>query len=289
MKILLKLQQILIDLVNSILSFGKIIILSKINTSLPRVSESNECVILGNGPSLTKSLEEEFDFIDNKKNICVNYFLLSDFYIKLQPEYYVLVAPEFWIENPPTEQHAISRQELFDKMNAFTTWNMFLFIPVAARNSRFWKKIIWNNRIKIIYYNNTPVEGFDFINHLFFRYNLGMPRPHNVLIPSIFLSINMGFKKIYIVGADHSWHEELKIDNNNLVTVNHKHFYDKGQINFPMYKLDGKEYYIHDVFRKLYLAFQGYFVLSNYAKEKNAKILNASKMSYIDAFEKITF
>jgi hypothetical protein len=55
-----------------------------------------------------------------------------------------------------------------------------------------------------------------------------------------------------------------------------------------MYKLDGKEYRIHDVFRKLYLAFKGYFVLNDYAKEKNVKILNASKRSYIDAFERIT-
>jgi len=280
------LQEFIEKLFASLFSVIKVLLISKFNLNIKKINGEFDCVILGNGPSLTKSLEEDFGFIAKSKKICVNYFLLSDFYIKLKPEYYILAAPEFWVENPPTKQHAISRQELFDKMNKLTTWNMFLFIPVAARNSRFWNKIIWNNRISVIYYNNTPVEGFDFINHLFFRYNWGMPRPHNVLIPSIFLSINMGYKKIYLVGADHSWHEEIKVNDTNKVTVNHEHFYDKSEWRLPMYKLDGKEYRIHDVFRKLYLAFKGYFVLNNYAKEKNAKILNASKRSYIDAFEK---
>jgi hypothetical protein len=80
----------------------------------------------------------------------------------------------------------------------------------------------------------------------------------------------------------------MNVDDTNKVTVNHEHFYDKSEWRLPMYKLDGKEYRIHDVFRKLYLAFKGYFVLNDYAKEKNVKILNASKRSYIDAFERTT-
>jgi hypothetical protein len=97
----------------------------------------------------------------------------------------------------------------------------------------------------------------------------------------------MNFKKIFIFGADHSWHEEIKVDYSNKVTVNHEHFYDKGEYRLPMYKLDGEEYYIHDVFRKLYLAFKGYFVLRDYAKSLNAEIFNASIRSYIDAFPKV--
>jgi hypothetical protein len=117
--------------------------------------------------------------------------------------------------------------------------------------------------------------------------NLGMPRPHNVLVPTLFLALKMGFKNVVLFGADHSWHEEIRIDESNQLTVNHEHFYDKSKQIMPMYKLDGKEYYLHDVFRKLHLAFKGYFVLKEYADYLGSKILNASKKSYIDAFEKI--
>ncbi|MEG8947848.1 hypothetical protein [Rosettibacter firmus] len=54
-----------------------------------------------------------------------------------------------------------------------------------------------------------------------------------------------------------------------------------------MYKLDGKKYYIHDIFRKLHYAFKGYFILKDYADFLGAKIYNASSKSYIDAFERI--
>ena len=144
-----------------------------------------------------------------------------------------------------------------------------------------------NKHLSVVYYNKTPVEGLQAVNNFLFKLNLGMPRPYNVLVPTIFLALNMGFKSIYLFGADHSWHEEIKVDENNNVLVNHEHFYDNSAQVKPMYHLDGKEYYIHDIFRKLYLAFKGYFVLKNYAETLGAKILNASEKSYIDAFDKI--
>jgi hypothetical protein len=107
------------------------------------------------------------------------------------------------------------------------------------------------------------------------------------LIPAIYLAINTGFKRIVLFGADHSWHEEIKVDDSNSVTVNHEHFYDKQDVRLPMYKLDGKKYFLHDIFRKLHYAFKGYFILNNYAGYMSAKIQNASSRSYIDAFEKI--
>ena len=55
----------------------------------------------------------------------------------------------------------------------------------------------------------------------------GMPRPHNVLIPSIILSMRMGFKKIYLAGADHSWLKEIFVSEDNEVFLTQKHFYDE--------------------------------------------------------------
>jgi hypothetical protein len=198
----------------------------------------------------------------------------------------VLAAPEFWLIKT-SDYFKEQKENLINSLTNKTGWEMLVLIPFQAKDSEFVRRVSKNNFIKFLFYNNTPVEGLQSISHLLFRLNLGMPRPHNVLIPSIFLSLNLGFKKITIFGADHSWHEEIKIDESNTVTVNHEHFYDGSKVQMPMYKLEGEKYFIHDVFRKLHFAFKGYFVLRAYAESLGAKILNASSKSYIDAFERI--
>jgi hypothetical protein len=270
----------------SIFTIVKVIILSKYYVRLPKVEQEQECVILGNGPCLTKDLDSCRDFILKRKKLCVNLFAFSKEYEPVKPEYYVLAAPEFWMKNP-IELHEIQRTKLAQSICEKTEWNMTLLIPFEAKHSKFESTIKANTKIKVIYFNSTPVEGLYFFSKFLFKMNLGMPRPHNVLIPTIFLSMNLGFKNIFIFGADHSWHEEIKVDQSNNVTLNHQHFFDSNETRFAMYKLGGQEYHIHDIFRKLHFAFKGYFVLENYAGYLGAKIKNASSKSYIDAFEKI--
>jgi hypothetical protein len=249
----------------------------------------NECNILANGPSLNESVNKHKDYIIGKTNFAVNFFAASSLYSQIRPTYYVIVAPEFWMETAPTQKWEDMRQNLFNILAEQTSWEMNLFIPSQASKSKPIKKLLGNHKfIRLFYFNVTPVEGFRSFRNMLFKYKLGMPRPYNVLIPSIYLALTMEFKKIYLFGADHSWHEEIKIDDTNNVTVNHQHFYDKGELRLPMYKLDGKEYHIHDIFNKLHLAFKGYFILKEYADKLGAKIYNASLRSYIDAFEKIT-
>ena len=274
------------DIFQTSFSIVKIIILSKWFVSFGKHrTEERVCSILGNGPCLTQDIEKHFDFIASKKKFCVNLFALSNEYELIKPEYYVLAAPEFWLAKT-TDYLINERYKLSDSFVSKTTWPMKLFIPFAAKGSELCKKVITNKNIELVYYNNTPVEGMSGIINLLFKANLGMPRPHNVLIPTIYLAMNIGFKKIIILGADHSWHEGIKVDGSNKPTVNHEHFYDKREVRMPMYKLDGMQYFIHDIFCKLHYAFKGYFILSSYADYMKVDILNASSKSYIDAFKK---
>ncbi|MCK9280017.1 MAG: hypothetical protein M0P71_05315 [Melioribacteraceae bacterium] len=281
-----KAAQIFQNFLDSILTLIRVLILSKFDITLPEEKES--IVILGNGPSLKNTLSENLDFItsSDKKRMAVNMFCNSDSYTTIKPEYYILNAPEFF-RNVVTEMWEEMRWRVFQNLKEKTNWEMTLLVPaVAAKSENFKKFSNEQTKIKIVYYNTTPAEGFTSLIQLLFKSNLGMPRPHNVLVPSIFLSLNMGFKEIFLVGADHSWHEDIKVDETNKTTVNHEHFYDAGKVTMPMYKLDGEEYRIHDIFRKLHLAFKGYFIIKDYAEELNAKIFNASVRSYIDAFPK---
>lgn len=271
----------------SLFSIVKVLLLSKYIVRFRKHKQSEkEVIILANGPCLNNDLQIYNDYINSKTKFCVNFFALSPDYQRLKPEYYVLAAPEFWL--PKTSDYFREKKEtLIDILVSKTDWNLLILIPFQAKDSDFVNRVSKNERIEFLFYNNTPIEGLKSISHLLFRLNLGMPRPHNVLIPSIFLALNLGFKKIIIFGADHSWHEEIKIDETNTVTVNHQHFYDNSKVQMPMYKLEGEKYYIHDIFRKLHFAFKGYFVLRDYAKSLGAKILNASSKSYIDAFNRL--
>ncbi len=282
-----KVSEFFLKLFQTIYSLIKIMLLSKYFVRLKDKNiQVKECVILANGPSLKKDLEKNFKFILDKKKFCVNFFALSEEYEKLKPDYCVLSAPEFWLSGP-SEYFKKLRNELINALMLKTNWHLTLLIPFKSRNSTFVKAIKQNSNIDIKYYNNTPIEGFQGIVNWIFKFNLGVPRPHNVLIPTLVLAINTGFKNIYLFGADHSWHEEIKVDDFNETSVNHEHFYDKSEVRMPMYKLDGEKYHIHDIFRKLHFAFKGYFIIKNYADYLGVKIFNASSKSYIDAFPRV--
>lgn len=286
---LLKIQDIIGSAVNIVLSLLRILILSKFSLKIPK-KKSDTIYVLGNGPSLNETLSDAFEKLKAEPCFAVNNFAFSSFYEVLKPSYYLISAPEYFMEKPPTQFHIDAREKLFKELVEKTSWELSFIVPGLASKTSFWKESLSRNpNIKIFYFNNTPVEGPEWFTNYIFSKGLGMPRPHNVLIPAIFMSINMGFNKILVFGADHSWHEDVRVDENNEMTVDHKHFYDDGHKRGVMHKLDGQKYYFHDLLRKLYLAFKGHFILNKYAAHRQAKILNASKKSYIDAFEKIKF
>ena len=287
---IVKVRDFIYDGINLLISLIRILVLSKFNIRFPKNQAIADpiCVILANGPSLKQSLQNDLDFIFKHKVVAVNNFVYSNYYEQIKPSFYVMNAPEYFMESGPGTVHEEMREKVYSGLVAKTTWPLFVFVPAMAAKTDFWKKRLnVNKNIQVVYYNTTPVEGwFPFVKYLF-KCNMGMVRPHNVLIPSIFVALNMGFKKIFVFGADHSWHEELRVSADNRMVVNHEHFYDGSKQVGAMYKLDGQEYKMHDVLRKLYLAFKGYYVIRDYAHVLKAEIYNSSAKSYIDAFLRV--
>ncbi|MFT5860010.1 MAG: hypothetical protein ACI865_002118 [Flavobacteriaceae bacterium] len=248
-----------------------------------------KCIVLGNGPSLKTTLKKHKTFLINNDTLCVNAFVSTDHYEEIKPLYYVLAATVFF---QPDEKISLlyinSRNGLFSELQKKTTWNLYLIVPFMAKKSKEFQALIQANKnLHPLYINQTPVEGFSFFKHILFRKKLGMARPHNVLIPSIFSLISIGYKEILIIGADHSWLDQISVSNDNLALVNHKHFYDTDDTK-PQAMQDyiKRPRRLHEVIYKFYLSFKGYWELKDYASKRNVKIYNSSELSMIDAFER---
>ncbi|MGI9544563.1 MAG: hypothetical protein ACR2MX_14980 [Cyclobacteriaceae bacterium] len=273
-------------------------LLSKFKSVLPDDQQYKECVILGNGPSLNDTLEKCPDFLEGRALFAVNFFARTSAFEKLQPKYYVICSPEYFVGEQKKEW-VEDRLKTFKILAESTRWELHLFVPTLAKKNKEWQRILeTNTNIKIFYFNNTPVEGPPAFRHFLFRKNLGMPRPHNVLIPSIFLALNLEFKKIYLAGADHSWTREISVNDQNQVLIGQKHFYDAEttQETLGKNKPAAQAMYLggtnqtrklHEVLIKFVRSFQSYWVLKSYAASLDASIINITPGSYIDAFERL--
>lgn len=278
-------------------------------------NKSSDCVVLCNGPSLSES-------INNNKIplgidvVCVNYFALSKHYERFQPKHYFLSDPFFFEEevkplskinknnkiyNNDKFKNLIiddynylskQRKKLYESINSITTWEMILHVPIHYLHSASLKKIT-NKKIKFSYYSQIPSafkQGN--IRNFLYRTKIFMPLPQNILIPTLAGAVRLGYKNIYIVGADHSWHEEFVINNENILGINDKHFYDCENNTTLIFKPlinDFETAGLTDMknqFRAQYLIFRSHGFMRGYAENMGSNIINLSDKSYIDAYER---
>lgn len=272
-------------LTQTILSVFKVVLRSSKISNFHK-STDKSALILGNGPSLLSSLNElknraKFDLF------CVNNFPNTAFYEQLKPEYYIIVSEQFFIEGVDREENRF-RFDMIDSYVSKTTWPSIFFCPVTAKSyPQFLQRFERNERIEIRYFNTTPIEGFSSFKNFAMKFNLGSPRPHNVLIPSILIAINSGYKKLILFGADHSWLPQISVNENNEALINQKHFYDIGNSSSKQMRHKGHEARkLHEILEKFVHSFKAYFDLREYANSRQAHIYNATPDSFIDAFER---
>lgn len=82
----------------SFLSVVKILLQSKWHTHLPSsFGNPEELLILANGPSLSRTVQEAPEFIKGKTLLAVNFCATSPMFEQLRPEIYLIADPLFWI------------------------------------------------------------------------------------------------------------------------------------------------------------------------------------------------
>lgn len=252
----------------------KVLIRTDLKNHIPQIENAGPLTILANGPSLKDDIEK-IDFEVGDFSV-LNDFYKSPYFDRVKPKFYVLADPLYFTKDSETELTLRS-----------ITSDIKLFVPFG-----WWKNAsvldrINNPHIQFVPYHTLTYNGFESVRYWFYRHGLSMPRPQNVLVPSIFNAINMGYKEIRIYGADHSWTESIRVDEQNRVCLTDSHFYDTEKVNMnPWHKCTGEQYLMHEILRDLASMFDSYHFLKRYADARGCRIINCTKNSYIDAFER---
>lgn len=234
-------------------------------------------VILGNGPSLKQTIDEHLDRLHEFDTMAVNFAANAPEFELLKPDYYILADPHFF-DNPddPNVSRLISNIQNVG-------WKMMVFLPFAARQRCTLKS---NGRLTVEFYNAVGVEGFRWFTDAAYRSRRAMPRPRNVLIPAIMTGIGMGYREIYLTGADHSWTKTLSVSDDNRVVSIQPHFYKEDEREVRRISTEYIKHKLHSILYSFYLAFRSYHEIEDFASRHGVSIYNATPGSFIDAFER---
>lgn len=234
-------------------------------------------IILGNGPSLRDTINNDLDKLKAHDTMAVNFAAAAPEFFDIRPRYYIIVDPFFFSD----EEH--DKLSAMYKAMAAVDWHMTLIIPVG-REDRLPKDVRYNAYIDIVTINAIGVEGFMLFRSFAYGKRLAMPRPRNVLIPAIMSGIWLGYKDIYIVGADHSWMSTISVDDHNRVISVQPHFYKDSANEQTRVNTEYQGYKLHDIIHSFYTAFKSYHDIRDYATRRHIAITNSTPGSFIDAF-----
>lgn len=259
-------------------SIAKIMLLSRRPSVRRTATDGEEIIVLGNGPSLNDTIAMHSGFLAPRKKLAVNFAANTPVFFQLRPEYYVLADPHFF--NAAANANVASLWRVF---NEKVDWQMTLFVPTRIKSEAL-ESLKRNPNISVARYNTTPIEGFAAFRHAAYRMQLGMPRPRNVLIPSIMLALSSGYKTVYVAGADHSWMKTISVDDDNRVVSVQPHFYKDDKQETQRVNTEYMRYPLHRIVYSFYVAFKSYHVIRRYADSIGSTVCNITPGSFIDAF-----
>ena len=250
----------------------------------------NSCYILGNGPSLHQDLERCMTHFALENKIAVNYFGSSELYAQLKPNLYVLADHAYYIDNLiPGVQSRIDN--LFSELNEKTNWPLTVFVPFQGLQKTR-ARLKDNNFISVVGYNIVNSwKGFKWFDRWVYNHQWAIVSGLNVVMVALLLAINAGFKKIFLLGVDHTWHKNIVVGEDNKIYEYDTHFYDKEKVKpIPILVDDGNKVIhlkLHEQLGYIKKVFEVYHYIQDYAKYRQVEIVNCTPASYIDAFERL--
>lgn len=248
-------------------------------------------VIMANGPSLREYMEalESQEDTSGKEFFAINDLVNYPFFVKVKPKHYALSDPMFFWDTVVKERGL----KAINNLKNLVTWPMNLYIPWSYRNKPYINIVRDNPNINIIPFHSVEyplnVENEKLRNY-FFKKGLGNGQYSTVALNAIYIAITIGYKNIELQGVDHTFFTGLCLNEDNIPCNVYEYASDEKPVMKPMryWYSDIREYKDMALFTyEMYRIFYGHKVMSSYAKSMNATILNATKGSLIDTYERI--
>jgi hypothetical protein len=120
-----------------------------------------------------------------------------------------------------------------------------------------------------------------------YKRNFSMPTLQNVIVLAIYISLQKGYKNIYLHGVDSDSYKNICINPQNEMVTTDFHYYGSSNRNLSDLKWAG--FSKGSLYKRLeceVTMFRSYVDLAAYADYLGAQVINASPNSMIDAFER---
>jgi hypothetical protein len=254
--------------------------------------ERDTIFILGNGPSLKNKLEKFKEILATQTCLCVNSFILTDYYERIKPRVFIFVDPVGFVplssQLQDVEKESIA---IFKSLISKTNWHIDAIFPSHYKNNERVLSLKENPLINILFVNMENYASYWSRKKHFNLFNKNkIPAPaQTVLNTAVYLAVFWRYNNIVLLGADLSMHERLSVDEKtNILYINDEHFY--GNLRRVIYKDSEKgiPFKINELFFAFARMHELFWLLREYADFNSVRIFNASGKSYIDAFERAT-
>ena len=118
-------------------------------------NDYKKTILLGNGPSLKDDIEKVIEESKESEVYVLNYFAVTNYFLKIKPEYYVLTDRMFWSQNA-NEDIKKDNEELYFHLDK-VDWRMNLVCPESGFE---WisNRLRANKNIKVLKVHSVNIE-----------------------------------------------------------------------------------------------------------------------------------
>jgi len=244
-------------------------------------------MVLGTGPSLSKTITKLKKCAKKYEYMAVNNFPLSEHFFIMRPSYLCLIDSMYWRNINELELSVSKNVEKVYKILKDVDWEMTLFVPVEAKNNLI-KRI--KNRNITVEFIRCPRYDFESVTIAAWSLSLGLLPPRvNVVITAIYLSVILGYKNIKVVGVDMNRIKDLEVDQkSNVAGTRVDYFYkDKVKPSYQKHKLKGRQGLpVHIRLMREGKTFKWFALINSYSKNRGVNLCNASEYSFIDSIDR---
>lgn len=269
----------------TVFNLGKVVFKSNFFISMEK-SVDEQIVVMGNGPSLKKDIENYLEIFKKTHLAVVNHFCLSEFFFELKPKSYFLLDPDFFVDVSDFRGNV---GNTFAILTGDIPWEIDFYVPYKYRKSMLVQRLKENSRFKVNFVNYVPAKGgFTAINHLLYDLDLATPQCQNVLIFTLFIATRKSVKNIFLFGAENDWHVNVIVNKDNFLELQDRHLYSENKEIKPIILYSGSNRRtMVELLESSVKVFRAYMELEKYAEKRNVHIYNCSRNSMIDAYKRL--